>query len=469
MASQKTPGNRTVVLVGRPNVGKSTLFNRMTGTRRAIVAPIAGTTRDIIAADAEWQGAHVTVVDTGGMFGASKDPLHELVLQQGHRAIASADLIVFVLDGRDGLVSGDEEIAATVRQSGRPVVVAVNKTDDRKAQARLVEFYALGFDPVVPIASEHGTGVGDLLDAVVSRLALGKSEAPAEPVETKVAIIGRPNVGKSSLVNRLLKEERMVVSEMAGTTRDPVDSILKWHKQQFRIVDTAGIRRAGKVARSGEIEAVSVMLARRAIARADVAVLLIDAVEGPTDQDATVAGEAERTGCGVIIAVNKWDLIEDRSNEKIKHFDDYIKQTLKFLDYAPVLHISAMTGDRTPKLLETIDRVAKARLRRVPTGELNRFVEAVTQTHAPVSPGKKHVRVLYAAQTGVAPPTFVFFTNVATTFHFSYERYLANRLRESFGFDGTPIRLEVRARRREEKREQRERALRARSFFCAAS
>jgi len=424
----------------------------LTGARRAIVAPIAGTTRDIIAADAEWQGAHVTVVDTGGMFGASKDPLHELVLQQGHRAIASADLIVFVTDGRDGLVSGDEEIAATVRQSGRHVVVAVNKTDDRKAQARVVEFYALGFDPVVPIASEHGTGIGDLLDVVTSRLSLGKSEPPAEPVETKVAIIGRPNVGKSSLVNRLLKEERMVVSEMAGTTRDPVDSILKWHKQQFRIVDTAGIRRAGKVARSGEIEAVSVMLARRAIARADVAVLLIDAVEGPTDQDATVAGEAERTGCGVIIAVNKWDLIEDRSNEKIKHFDDYIKQTLKFLDYAPVLHISAMTGDRTPKLLETIDRVAKARLRRVPTGELNRFVEAVTQTHAPVSPGKKNVRVLYAAQTGVAPPTFVFFTNVATTFHFSYERYLANRLRESFGFDGTPIRLEVRARRREEKR-----------------
>jgi GTPase len=452
MASQKSPGNRTIVLVGRPNVGKSTLFNRITGTRRAIVASIAGTTRDIIAADAEWQGAQVTVVDTGGMFGASKDPLHELVLQQGHRAIASADLIVFVTDGKDGLVSGDEEIAAAVRQSGRPIVVAVNKTDDRKAQSRLVEFYAMGFDPVIPIASEHGTGVGDLLDAVTSRLSLGKSAPPAEPVETKVAIIGRPNVGKSSLVNRLLKEERMVVSEMAGTTRDPVDSILKWHKQQFRIVDTAGIRRAGKVARSGEIEAVSVMLARRAIARADVAVLLIDAVEGPTDQDATVAGEAEKTGCGVIIAVNKWDLIADRSNEKIKHFDDYIKQTLKFLDYAPVLHISAITGDRTPKLLETIDRVAKARLRRVPTGELNRFVEAVTQTHAPVSPGKKNVRVLYAAQTGVAPPTFVFFTNVATTFHFSYERYLANRLRESFGFDGTPIRLEVRARRREEKR-----------------
>jgi GTP-binding protein len=448
MASQKSAGNRTIVLVGRPNVGKSTLFNRITGTRRAIVAPIAGTTRDIIAAEAEWQGAHVTIVDTGGMFGASKDPLHELVLQQGHRAIATADLIVFVTDGKDGLVSGDEEIAATVRQSGRPVIVAVNKTDDRKAQARVVEFYALGFDPVVPIASEHGSGVGDLLDAVTSRLSIAKTDAAEEPVETKIAIIGRPNVGKSSLVNRLLKEERMVVSEMAGTTRDPVDSILKWHKQQFRIVDTAGIRRAGKVARSGEIEAVSVMLARRAIARADVAVLLIDAVEGPTDQDATVAGEAERTGCGVIIAVNKWDLIEDRSNENSRRFDDHIKQTLKFLDYAPVLHISARTGDRTPKLLETIDRVARGRLRRVPTGELNRFVEAVTQTHAPVSPGKKNVRILYCAQTGVAPPTFVFFTNVATEFHFSYQRFLVNRLRESFGLVGTPIRIHVRRRER---------------------
>jgi GTP-binding protein len=452
MASQKAPGMRTVVLVGRPNVGKSTLFNRITGTRRACVAAIAGTTRDIIAAQADWQGAHVTVVDTGGMFGASKDPLHELVLQQGHRAIASADLIVFVVDGKDGLVSGDEEIAATVRQSGRPVVLAVNKTDDRKARARIVEFYVLGFDPVVPIASEHGEGIGDLLDAVTERLALGKTAPPAEAAETKVAIIGRPNVGKSSLVNRLLKEERMVVSEMAGTTRDPVDSILKWHKQQFRIVDTAGIRRAGKVARSGEIETVSVMLARRAIARADVAVLLIDAMEGPTDQDATVAGEAERTGCGVIIAVNKWDLVEDRSHEAARRFDDHVKQTLKFLDYAPVLHISARTGDRTPRLLEAIDRVAKGRLRRVPTSELNRFVEAVTTTHAPVSPGKKNVRVLYAAQTGVAPPTFVFFTNVATTFHFSYERFLANRLRESFGFEGTPIRLEVRARKRAESR-----------------
>jgi GTP-binding protein len=457
MSASNTSQRPTVVLVGRPNVGKSTLFNRITGSRRAIVAPIAGTTRDVNSGRADWQGVEFDLVDTGGMFGASEDPLHELVVRQGRRALDSADLVVFVVDGRDGLVSGDEEIASALRPRGVPTVVAINKTDDKRARSRHVEFYGLGFDAVVPVAAEHGEGVGDLLDEVLQRLKIDRTSPrkKAEDVaETKVAIIGRPNVGKSSLVNRLLKEERMVVSEMAGTTRDPVDSILKWHKQQFRLVDTAGIRRAGKVARSGEIETVSVMLARRAIARADVAVLLVDAVEGPTDQDATVAGEAERTGCGVLIAVNKWDLVTERTNEAARAFDDKVRQTLKFLDYAPILHISARTGDKTPKLLEAIDRVAKARLKRVPTGELNRFVEAVTSTHAPVSPGKKHVRVLYAAQTGVAPPTFVFFTNVATEFHFSYERYLANRLRESFGFDGTPIRLEVRARRRVEKPEK---------------
>ncbi|HEY8550892.1 MAG TPA: ribosome biogenesis GTPase Der [Vicinamibacterales bacterium] len=450
MPAHKNPGKPTVVLVGRPNVGKSTLFNRITGSRRAIVAPVPGTTRDLIADDAEWQGVPFRLVDTGGMFGASKDPLHELVVQQGRRAIETADLLVFVVDGREGLVPGDEEIAATLRQTGRPVVLAVNKTDDRRARARAVEFYNLGFEPLVEIAAEHGEGVGDLLDEIFQRLDLGRRAVrrAEEAAETKVAIIGRPNVGKSSLVNRLLREERSVVSNMPGTTRDPVDSVLRWQKKQFRIVDTAGIRRAGKVAQAGQIEAVSVMLARRAIARADVAVLLIDAQEGPTDQDATVAGEAERAGCSVIIAANKWDLLEDRSPAAVKAFDDEVRRVLKFLDYAPILHISAATGERTPRLLEVIDRVAKARLHRVPTGELNRFIEAVTAVHPPVSPGRKDVRVLYTAQTGVAPPTFVLFTNVATSFHFSYERFLQNRLRESFGFEGTPIRLMVRRRTR---------------------
>jgi GTPase len=449
MSAPNTSQRRTVVLVGRPNVGKSTLFNRITGSRRAIVAPVAGTTRDVNSGGADWQGVEFDLVDTGGMFGASQDPLHELVVRQGQRALDSADLVVFVVDGRDGLVSGDEEIAAALRPRGVPTVVAINKTDDKRARSRHVEFYGLGFDAVVPVAAEHGEGVGDLLDEVLQHLKIDRTLPPrkAEDVaETKVAIIGRPNVGKSSLVNRLLREERAVVSNMPGTTRDPVDSILKWRRQQFRIVDTAGIRRAGRVAGGGEVEAVSVLLARRAIARADVAVLLIDAVEGPTDQDATVAGEAERVGCGVVIAVNKWDLVTDRSSAYAQAFDEQVRRHLKFLEYAPVLHISAATGDRTPRLLEVIDRVSRARSKRVPTGELNRFIETVTTAHAPVSPGKKAVRVMYAAQTGVAPPTFVMFTNIATTFHFSYERFLVNRLRDEFGFEGTPIRLIVRRR-----------------------
>jgi len=449
MAAAHHPHGPSVVLVGRPNVGKSTLFNRITGTRRAIVAPVAGTTRDVNSGEAEWQSASFRLVDTGGMFGASHDPLHDLVVRHGRRALESADLIVFVVDGRDGLVAGDEEIAAALRPVGVPVVVAINKSDDKRARARSVEFFGLGFETVVAVAAEHGDGVGDLLDEVLQRLHVDR-RAPhkhlEETVETKVAIIGRPNVGKSSLVNRLLREERAVVSDLPGTTRDPVDSVLKWHRKQFRIVDTAGIRRAGRVAKGGEVEAVSVLLARRAIARADVAVLLVDAVEGPTDQDATVAGEAERAGCGVIIAVNKWDLVTDRSAEAARAFDERVRRALKFLDYAPLVHISAATGDRTPRLLELIDRVSRARLRRVPTGELNRFVEAVTSAHPPVSPGKRDVRVLYAAQTAVSPPTFVLFTNVATKLHFSYERFLVNRLRESFGFEGTPIRLLIRRR-----------------------
>ena len=440
----------TVVLVGRPNVGKSTLFNRITDTRRAIVAPIAGTTRDTIAQPAEWQGNHFSLVDTGGMFGASSDPLHEVVVEHGRRAIATADLVVFVVDGRDGLVSGDEEIAAALRGISAPVLIAVNKTDDRRAKGRSVEFYALGFEPIVEIAAEHGQGVGDLLDELIARFPEGNREAPAlaRESEVKVAIVGRPNVGKSSLLNRLLKEERSIVSDMPGTTRDTVDAILKWQKRTFRILDTAGIRRAGRVARGGQVESISVLIARRAIAQADVAVLVVDAVEGATDQDATIAGEAEKTGCGVIIAANKWDLMKGRGHDFSKGFDDKLRQQVKFLDYAQILHISALTGERTPKLLEAIDKVADSRLRRIPTAELNRFIQAVTSTHPPASPGKREVRILYAAQTGVAPPEFVFFTNVATTFHFSYQRFLMNKLRESFGLEGTPIRIQVRKRSR---------------------
>jgi GTP-binding protein len=447
MPVKRASNGPAVVLVGRPNVGKSTLFNRITGSRRAIVTAIAGTTRDVNAQPAEWQNVGFTLVDTGGMFGASEDPLHQLVYEQGKRAVATGDVIVFMVDGREGLVPGDEEIAASLRGVTAPVILVVNKTDDRRARGRAVEFYELGFEPVVEIAAEHGEGTGDLLDEIVARLPVRReSGRSSEPPETSVAIVGRPNVGKSSLLNRILREDRSIVSATPGTTRDTVDALLKWHKRNFRIVDTAGIRRPGRVARSGQLESISVLVAKRAIEKADVAVLVVDATEGATDQDAAIAGEAEKAGCGVIIAANKWDLMKGRGVEFSKTFDEELRRQLKFLDYAPMIHISAMTGERTGKVLETIDRVAEARTRRIPTGELNRFVQAVTAVHPPASPGRREVRILYAAQTSVAPPTFVFFTNVATEFHFSYERFLVNRLRESFGLLGTPVRIQVRRR-----------------------
>jgi GTP-binding protein len=445
MSLKRPAEGPAVVLVGRPNVGKSTLFNRITGSRRAIVTAVPGTTRDTNSYPAEWLGTEFTVVDTGGLFGASDDPLHQLVVLKGQKALEAADVIVFVVDGREGLVPADEEIAGSLRSANVPVLIAVNKTDDKRARDRALEFYRLGFEPVIEIAAEHGQGTGDLLDEVVKLLPERREGVrEAEPEEVAVAIVGRPNVGKSSLLNRLLHEERAIVSEMPGTTRDSVDALLRWHGRIFRIVDTAGIRRAGQIARSGQLEGVSVVLARRAIEKADVTVLVIDSSEGVADQDATIAGEAEKAGSGIIIAANKWDLMKGREADFSKTFDNELRRQIKFLDYAPVLHISAATGERTGKVLEMIDKVAEARMSRVPTGELNRFLKTVTAAHPPVSPGKRHVRILYAAQTSVAPPTFVFFTNVATEFHFSYERFLANQLRESFGLMGTPIRVKVR-------------------------
>lgn len=449
MPVRRPLGLPTVVLVGRPNVGKSTLFNRITRTRRSIVTPIAGTTRDVIDEPAEWLETPFRLVDTGGMFGASTDPLHELVVIQGQRALESADVVVFVVDGREGLVPADQEIAAWLRKSKAPVLLAVNKTDDKQARGRVLEFHELGFEPVVEIAAEHGEGVGDLLDEVVRRLPSQKEPGEDTSEEIAVAIVGRPNVGKSSLLNRLLKEERSIVSPTPGTTRDTVDAVLKWHKRSFRIVDTAGIRRPGRVARSGQLESLSVILARRAIGKADVAVLVIDASIGPADQDGAIAGEAEKAGCGIVIAANKWDLVKAKGPDYYKTFDDELRRQLKFLEYAPILHISAATGERATKVLEAVDKVAAARSRRVPTGELNRFVQQITAENPPKSPGRRAVRVLYAAQIKTEPPTFVFFTNVATEFHFSYQRYLINRLRQQFELEGTPIRLHV--RRREKK------------------
>jgi GTP-binding protein len=460
-----------VVLVGRPNVGKSTLFNRITATRRAIVTAVPGTTRDVIEHIASWRGTEFRLFDTGGMFGASEDPLRQLVFEKGKQAISYADLLVLVLDGQQGVVPGDLEIVGALRASGKRTIAVVNKIDVRKAREAALQFYELGIDPLFEVSAEHGMGVNDLLDEIVRQVggrprasdpgnaaaaAVGKAHATEEGRERRgkeisVAVVGRPNAGKSSLVNRLLREERMLVSDMPGTTRDAIDAVLKWHRREFRIVDTAGIRRPGRVARSGQVESLSVLVARRAIEKADVVVLVVDATVGATDQDAAIAGEADKQGRGVVVVANKWDLVKGKGPDFSRTFDEELRRQLKFLDYAAVLHISAATGERTPKLLEAIDRVADARQKRVPTHELNRFVQAITAVHPPASPGRKQVRILYAAQTSVAPPTFVFFTNVATAFHFSYERFLVNQIRDAFGFAGSPIRVQVRRRGGKEK------------------
>ena len=483
-----------MVLAGRPNVGKSTLVNRITGARRSIVAPLAGTTRDALAAPASWQNRGFTLVDTGGLFGATTDPLHVLVVEHGLRALHSADLVVFLVDGREGLVPGDEEIAHRLRALNKPIILVINKTDDKRSRPRINEFHALGFEPMFEIAAEHGDGVYELLDQIIALLGdratkdtpkkddqdnrhkrsdhdersdgnersahdersdekersdhderSDENEAEADR-ETAVAIVGRPNVGKSSLVNRLVREERVMVSEMPGTTRDTVDVLLHWHKKSFRILDTAGMRRPGKVATAGAVESVSVVLSRRAMARADVAVVVIDATEGAGDREAAIAGEAADAGCGIVLAVNKWDLVRGQGQDWVEKFDDKLRFQLNFLGYAPIVHISALTGEHTGRLLEVIDRVATARRKRVSTAELNRFLEKATAEHPPVSPNRREVRILYGTQTKALPPSFMIFTNVASELHFSYERYLVNQLREAFGFEGTPIRLTIRRR-----------------------
>ena len=448
---QTIPTGR-VALVGRPNVGKSTIFNRLTGTRRAIVTSVAGTTRDVLVRPVEWQQRVFTLVDTGGIVGASEDPMSEAVATRGLQAAAAVDLVVFVVDGREGPVPADDEVAREIRVRGVPVVLAINKMDDHRARDRVLEFHRFGFDPMVEIAAEHGQGIGDLLDEVVARLPAAPvsvpstAEEPESTVEPAIVIVGRPNVGKSSLVNRLLREDRVLVSPVPGTTRDVVEQVTRWHRRQFRIVDTAGIRRPGRVAESGKVELVSVVRARHAMEQADVAVLVVDAAAGVGRRDASIAGEAAGAGCGLIIVANKWDLAKDRGPGFAKEFDGRIRDALKFAEYAPILHLSALTGERTERLLALVADVDAARKREVATGELNRVLGLATRAQTPSGVGRGSVQIRYGVQTGVAPPIFTLFTSRGARLHFSYERFIQNRLREAFGFTGTPIRLKVRGR-----------------------
>ncbi len=498
-----------IAIVGRPNVGKSTLFNRVVGERAAIVEDRARTTRDRLYGDAEWNGRRFVLVDTGGLEIDPDDPIEAKVQVQARLAIAEADIIVFVVDAIAGLTPADQEAAELLRTASAPVFVAVNKADNPRRELEAAEFWSLGWEQTHPIAANHGRGVADLLDELVRALppeteaeiarkaraeeaddfaqevATGRlrpyvvgdpgdeAEAGAADLEADedaaadaaevarwdammaaasddsppaIAFVGRPNVGKSSLINALLGEERTIVSEIPGTTRDAIDSRIAWGRTEVVLIDTAGIRRRGKVASGPAAERYSTLRSLKAISRADVAVLLVDGVDGLTAQDAHVAGYVVEEGKGLVIAINKWDAVEDKTGKTFDTYVEWIRKDAPFLDFAPVVSISAKTGQRIDRVLELAVDVWAERRRRIGTGELNRLVSVASdRQQAPIVKGKRP-KIFYATQAAVAPPTFVFFAREAASVHFSYQRYLENRLRETFGFLGTPIRLVFRER-----------------------
>jgi GTP-binding protein len=497
-----------VAIVGRPNVGKSTLFNRILGSRTAIVEDRARTTRDRLYGDAEWNGRRFVIVDTGGLEQEPGDPIEARVQEQARLAISEADVIVFVTDAVSGMTPADQEAAELLRRAPAPVIIAVNKADNEQRELDGLEFHAFGWEEVYPISASHGRGTGDLLDAIVWALppesaaeiarkereaqadewadevmagqlepfVVGDPEADedgdeesagdavrsvddpeaakwdaaiaaeADTAPAAIAFVGRPNVGKSSLLNSLLGEDRAIVSDIPGTTRDAIDTRLQWGRSEIVLIDTAGIRRRGKVASGPAAERYSTLRALSALSRADVAVLVIDAVEGLTSQDAHVAGYAVDEGKGLIIAVNKWDLVADKTDRTFDQYTEWIRNEVPFIDFAPIVSISAKTGQRVERVLELAVDIWAERRRRIPTGELNRLLLNATERTPPPMVRGRRPKLFYMTQAGIAPPTFVFFASDASTVHFSYRRYLENRLRETFGFDGTPLRLVFRDR-----------------------
>ncbi|MCS6884696.1 MAG: ribosome biogenesis GTPase Der [Acidobacteriota bacterium] len=432
-----------VVIIGRPNVGKSTLFNRLTESRRALVADIPGLTRDRIHGVVKWAGHEFELVDTGGIIPDEEALIPTNILKQARIAIEQAGLILFIVDAKAGITPLDEQMASMLRTVGKPVFVVANKSDSNSSEQLSVDFYRLGYETVLPVSAEQGNGIGELLDEIIKLLPSPETEQEHKE-EIKIAIIGRPNVGKSSLVNRLLGEERVIVSPLPGTTRDAVDSLLEHQGRHYRLIDTAGIRRKGKTTEGAE--KLSVVMARKHMQMADVAILLIDAVEGPTALDAHIAGYATEAGCSIILAVNKWDLVKKDSLTAIV-FEKSLREKMKFLDYAPVVFISATTGLRVVKLLELAERAYRSRHLRIGTAELNEFFARTLAQPRASTPAKRPVKVLYITQACVAPPTFVLFTNARSPedkLHFSYERHIENKLREHFDFYGTPIRFKQR-------------------------
>lgn len=434
-----------VAIVGRPNVGKSTLFNRIVGRNIAIVEDMPGVTRDRNYAEAEWEGRHFILVDTGGFEPEAADPMYLKMREQTTLAIEEADVIVFIMDARQGLLPADIEVAARLRASGKPVLYAVNKAEGERHETMLLDFYRLGIETFHPISAKHGSGFSDFMDSLAGLLPNTPFQKAADSGGLpKIAVIGRPNVGKSSFINSLLGGQRMIVSNVPGTTRDSIDSIYTYYGRKYLLVDTAGIRSRGRISRG--VEKYSVMRAMKSVERADVAVILIDASEGITEQDERIVGLAHEAGKGVIIVLNKWDLVEDKG-KAYKKFMAEIGRRLKFVSYAPVLTVSAMTRRRVTKVFNEIDKVMTERERRVPTSELNRLFERIIAGHEPPLFLGKRVKYYYITQTGIRPPTFVVFVNFPEGVHFSYLRYIENGLREAFGFSGTPLRIFVKPRR----------------------
>jgi GTPase len=516
VASRTRAALPVVAVVGRPNVGKSTIFNRFVGKRQAIVEDRARTTRDRMYGDMEWNGRRFVLIDTGGLEVDTDDPIEIRVQEQARLAIREADVILFVVDAVTGLTPADQEAAELLRTAQAPIIVAVNKVDNTQREADAAEFWSMGWEETYSISASHGRGTGDLLDAIVWALPpeteaelarkkredeaddwarevdagrlepyvvgdLGNAvdpteeeeaeeaeldrfeggqaaggeiearwdaaiEAESDDVQAAVAFVGRPNVGKSSLLNSLLGEDRAIVSDVPGTTRDAVDTTLEWGRSEIVLIDTAGIRRRGKVASGPAAEKYSTLRALKAIARADVAVLVIDAVEGLTAQDAHVAGYVVDEGKGLVIAVNKWDLVEDKTDRTFAQYSEWIRSEVPFLEFAPIISISAKTGQRVGKVLELAIDIWGERRKRISTGELNRVIRTAVERQSPPVVKGRRPKVFYGTQAAVAPPTFVFFANEAGLIHFSYRRYIENRLREEFGFDGTPIKLVFRDR-----------------------
>jgi GTP-binding protein len=482
-----------VAIVGRPNVGKSTLFNRIVGRRTAIVEDRARTTRDRIYGDADWNGRRFVIVDTGGLEIHPGDPIEEKVQEQARLAIGEADLILLIVDSIAGLTPADHEAADLLRVAKAPVLVVANKSDNDKRELEAAEFFSLGWDETYPISAAHGRGVADLLDAIVWALppetekeiarkrrqaeadewakemadgrlshildgddeaiemaSEGETDLPLafedDEQEVSIALVGRPNVGKSSLLNALLGEDRAIVSDIPGTTRDAIDTHLTWGRSEIVIIDTAGIRRPGKVASGAAAERYSTLRALKAVERADVAVLVIDAFEGLTAQDAHVAGFVAEEGRGLVIALNKWDLLAEKTDRTFDEYATAMRAQVPFLDFAPFVSISAKSGQRVGRVLELAVDVWGERRKRIPTPELNKIIRAAGLRQAPPTGKLGPPKIFYATQVAVAPPTFVFFARHASQVHFSYKRYLENQLRAEFGFDGTPIRLFFRER-----------------------